>query len=77
MTRKCLACYGDMDTDLLDFHQSCLRKLFGRKEEPKVEISLSDIRNLAKESIAKRHALTGVQPKIPVEQQRTARKEKK
>ena len=44
---KCLYCYNKITEDL-DFHQSCSESFFGSKIAPKLEFTISQINELAK-----------------------------
>ncbi len=65
---KCLACYRSLEAQQVDFHPRCSTKIFGTTEPPMVEISLLDVQDLAKKLVNARQALTGVQPKLSVDQ---------
>ncbi len=64
---KCLACYKSLENSQFDFHPTCSKRIFDGKEPPKVEISLSDVKELARKLVNTRQALTGVQPKLSVD----------
>lgn len=60
----CLACNKKIESDK-NYHKSCLKK-FWQEDKPELELNyeLSQIVELARENIAKRIVVTGVQPKI-------------
>lgn len=51
----------------MQYHATCVRKLFGTKDIPELNYDLKDVENLAKEEINQRVTMTGVQPKISVD----------
>ena len=61
----CLACHKTIDGDKRQYHEACL-KAFWQENEPvtQLEYAMSDIDQLAKENIAQRLIVTGVQPKL-------------
>lgn len=61
----CLACHKKLDNGDLNYHQNCLTA-FWQKDTPvlKLEYELSQIEALAKENVAQRIIVTGVQPKL-------------
>ena len=63
MKNKCLYCYEDLK-DELDFHQACSLSFFGSKKAPKLEYSLNQMSELAKNIVERSVAVPGVQPKL-------------
>ena len=63
MKNKCLYCYEDLK-DELDFHQACSLSFFGSKKAPKLEYSLNQMSELAKNVVQRSVAVPGVQPKL-------------
>lgn len=61
----CLACHKTIDDDKRQYHEACL-KAFWQENEPvkQLEYAMSDIDQLAKENVAQRLIVTGVQPKL-------------
>lgn len=61
----CLACHKKLVDGDLNYHQNCLTA-FWQEDTPvqKLEVELSQIEALAKENIAQRIIVTGVQPKL-------------
>ena len=63
MKNKCLYCYKDLDGKG-DFHDTCSLLFFGTKETPKLEYSLDQMSELAKNVIERSISVPGVQPKL-------------
>ncbi len=61
----CLACHKKLEEGDINYHQNCLTS-FWQEDTPvlKLEYELSEIETLAKENIAQRIIVTGVQPKL-------------
>lgn len=59
---NCLFCYQPVKVGT--YHLGCSKKFFGTMQVPVLEINREIIRNLAENTVNKRLALTGVQPKI-------------
>ncbi|WP_313790984.1 HipA domain-containing protein [Flagellimonas algicola] len=63
MKHKCLYCYDDLEGEK-DFHESCSLEFFGTKEPPKLEYSLEQMSELAKDIVERSVSVPGVQPKL-------------
>ena len=63
MKRSCLYCYEPIE-DELDFHQKCSIEFFGTPTPPKIEYSLDQMDELAKNVVERSIAVPGVQPKL-------------
>lgn len=63
MKNKCLYCYTDLDGED-DFHDACSLSFFGTKKPPKLEYSLDQMSELAKNVIERSISVPGVQPKL-------------
>lgn len=63
MSKKCLYCYKELDTEM-DFHSSCSSRFFGRGEPPILDYTMSEMAELAKEVIESSVTVPGVQPKL-------------
>ncbi len=63
MKNKCLYCYGDLIGEV-DFHDTCSMSFFGTKETPKLEYSLDQMVELAKNVVERSVSVPGVQPKL-------------
>ncbi|PCJ26570.1 MAG: toxin HipA [Flavobacteriales bacterium] len=61
---KCLICYKLLDKSEIDYHKKCLKKEFGLKQMPSIDIDEKELKNYAKELIEANIAITGVQPKL-------------
>lgn len=68
---KCLYCYKELPTGEIDFHKRCARKIFGKSVAPVLPYSHENIEELAKEVVRSQTAVTGVQPKLSLDFQRT------
>ena len=61
---KCLICYKPLDKSEIDYHKKCLKKEFGLKQMPSININEKELKKYAKELIEANIAITGVQPKL-------------
>lgn len=61
---KCLLCYKSLSKDEVDYHKKCVTRLFGLKQMPLIDIDENKLTNYAKEILATKGAITGVQPKL-------------
>ena len=62
---NCLYCYQVIrDNHNNDFHPSCSKKLFGTTTPPLVDISFSQLEEIALNIVNKHISVTGVQPKL-------------
>ncbi|MXN91352.1 type II toxin-antitoxin system HipA family toxin [Flavobacterium sp. Sd200] len=61
---KCLYCYQLLNGIETDFHPSCVKKMFGTKKQPIIDFDLKQLEELAKQIVIKSVAVTGVQPKL-------------
>ncbi len=68
---KCLFCYQRLDEHLLDFHPACAKKLFGVTQAPVLDFEMSQLEELAQQIIGKSKAVTGVQPKLSLNLERS------
>lgn len=67
MNQKCLYCYQSLEEREQDFHASCAKKMFGSKTAPILELDKQRLESLAKEIVIKSIAVTGVQPKLSLQ----------
>lgn len=65
MRNKCLYCYADLKGKA-DFHDTCSLSFFGTKETPKLDYSLNQMSELAKNVVERSISVPGVQPKLSV-----------
>ena len=63
MKNKCLYCYNELTTEI-DFHEKCSLAFFGTKEAPKLNYSLEQMTDLAKNVVEGSISVPGVQPKL-------------
>jgi len=61
---KCLICYKLLDKSEIGYHKKCLKKEFGLKQMPSIDIDEKELKKYAKELIEANIAITGVQPKL-------------
>ncbi|HEY8780656.1 MAG TPA: HipA domain-containing protein [Mucilaginibacter sp.] len=61
---NCLFCYQDAGEK--EYHQKCSKKFFGTAVTPTLELNSYLLKDLAEQTINKRIAVTGVQPKLSV-----------
>ena len=64
---KCLYCYRKLEEGQKDYHPSCAKKFFGKAEAPVLPYSRDNINDLARESVLRRMAVTGVQSKLSMD----------
>ena len=74
MNKRCLYCYGALDNYEIDYHEKCCKKFFGTTTSPLIPFNLSEIQKLAIQVLGKSVSVTGVQPKISLESQRSSKK---
>lgn len=65
MRNKCLYCYADLKGKA-DFHDTCNLSFFGTKETPKLDYSLNQMSELAKNVVERSISVPGVQPKLSI-----------
>jgi len=61
---KCLICYKPLDKLEINYHTKCLKKEFGLKQMPLININEKELKEHAKELIEANTTITGVQPKL-------------
>ena len=66
---NCLFCYQDAEEQ--EYHEKCSKKLFGTSIPPALELNNQLLKELAEQTINKRIAVTGVQPKLSVTLQKS------
>lgn len=64
---KCLYCYQSLNENEIDFHSSCVKKMFGTTTPPVIDFDIKQLEELAKKIIVKSVAITGVQPKLSLD----------
>ncbi len=73
---RCLYCYKIIENEIQannEFHESCSMKFFGSKEPPLLDVTQSELFELAKKVVQSQRTITGVQPKLSLSK---AKKEK-
>jgi len=68
---KCLYCYKELNANETDFHKACSRQFFGSATPPLLTLDKEQLEALAKEIIVKSIAVTGVQPKLSLQLEKT------
>jgi len=63
MKNKCLYCYQVLTVET-DFHEKCSLIFFGTKQAPKLEYTLDQMADLAKNVVERSVSVPGVQPKL-------------
>lgn len=64
MSKKCLYCYNVIEGSDVDFHEACSQEFFGIKKAPRLEYSLNQMTDLARNVVERSIAVPGVQPKL-------------
>lgn len=68
---KCLYCYHSLNELEKGFHPACAKKMFGTTTPPVVDFDLKQLEALAQQIIIKSIAVTGVQPKLSLDLEKT------
>ncbi len=63
MSKRCLYCYKELDTEV-DFHVSCSARFFGSNQVPILDYTMAEMAELAKEVVESSVTVPGVQPKL-------------
>lgn len=61
---NCLLCYKELTNEEIDYHPKCIKKAFGSKTMPEIDIDEKKLSSYAKEVIDTKAAIPGVQPKL-------------
>ncbi len=61
---NCLLCYHPLTPEEPDYHAKCLKKVFGWKQMPEIDIDEKRLSDYAKRIVGAQQAITGVQPKL-------------
>ena len=69
---RCLICTGGTP-DASHYHPNCLKKLFGSREKPELDIRSDQLQGLAKKTVYQRVTVPGVQSKLSLEVEKKAR----
>jgi serine/threonine-protein kinase HipA len=70
---RCLYCYNELEDGLVDFHPDCSKKIFGTAVAPLLTYDEKQMLELGKQVIKSHVALTGVQPKLSLDIEKTGR----
>ena len=68
---KCLYCYKELNANETDFHKACSKQFFASATPPLLTLNKEQLETLAKEIILKSIAVTGVQPKLSLQLEKT------
>ncbi|MBX3006820.1 MAG: HipA domain-containing protein [Melioribacteraceae bacterium] len=68
---KCLSCYQKLEDSEIYFHKKCSRKLFGTENAPLLDLILPEIEDYAVDLLKRSVSVTGVQPKLSVDIQKS------
>ena len=68
---KCLYCYKELNANENDFHKACSKQFFASATPPLLSLNKEQLETLAKEIIIKSIAITGVQPKLSLQLEKT------
>ena len=68
---KCLYCYKELSANETDFHKACSKQFFASATPPLLILNKEQLETLAKEIIVRSIAVTGVQPKLSLQLEKT------
>ena len=68
---QCLYCYKELNANETDFHKACSKQFFGSATPPLLTLNNKQLETLAKKIILKSIAVTGVQPKLSLQLEKT------
>jgi serine/threonine-protein kinase HipA len=68
---KCLYCYQPLNGNGQELHPSCSVKIFGSAIPPIIDFDMKDLEGSARQIIIKSVAVTGVQPKLSMNLEKT------
>lgn len=68
---KCLYCYKELSANETDFHKACSKQFFASATPPLLILNKEQLESLAKEIIVRSIAVTGVQPKLSLQLEKT------
>ncbi|TDQ07489.1 HipA domain-containing protein [Pedobacter metabolipauper] len=63
---NCYFCYNEVEENR-GYHKKCCKKFFGTDKLPEFKLDQQMLQNLAEETVNKRIAVTGVQPKLSLD----------
>ena len=68
---RCLYCYKELEEGKTDFHQACSRKMWRSAVPPLLPYTEFQMEELALQVVRSHIAVTGVQPKLSLDNQKT------
>lgn len=68
---RCLYCYQELADIEKDFHPACSKNIFGQPTPPELPFTEKEMEELALKVIRSQVTVTGVQPKLPLDIQKT------
>ncbi|MPR34219.1 type II toxin-antitoxin system HipA family toxin [Cytophagaceae bacterium SJW1-29] len=71
MMNKCLYCYEPLTAPELDYHFPCSQKFFGSTNPPILPLEKAELQKKARELVIRSIAVTGVQPKLSLDIEKT------
>lgn len=75
--KRCLYCYKELNDELSDYHPRCSTKIYGSPIPPILPYGKKDLIRLAEKVIRSRTTLTGVQPKLSLDIEKTEKSSKR
>lgn len=69
--KRCLYCYDVLGNGEIDFHPRCAKKIFGSTTGPILPYKKNEIASLAEQIVRSQTTLTGVQPKLSLDIEKT------
>lgn len=69
--KRCLYCYQELTDGEKDFHSRCAKKIFGSADIPLLPYAKDEIETLAQQVVRSQTTLTGVQPKLSLNIEKT------
>lgn len=73
---KCLRCYKELNKGEESYHSKCLKDFFAEGQIPKISYTLDEIKSMGEVLVADRISVTGVQPKLSIDFQKTGKDNK-
>jgi len=71
MNQRCLYCYQPLSEREQDFHTKCCKKFFATTIPPQLALGKEELQEMARQLIIRSVAVTGVQPKLSLDLERT------
>jgi len=73
---RCLYCYKEVENEQ-DYHSECSLAFFGTEKPPKIEYSLDEMSELAKQVVERSVSVPGVQPKLSMSVMKNSQKDQR